>query len=78
MAIVAIAAVAAMLIATSMIATDSVFAKKYRNRIVEQVDDCGNYELPINETCSNSGLNIEEQENIDNMTTIHYSLLPFP
>ena len=56
----------------------SVFAKKYKAQTVEQVNGCGNNALPTNVTCSSSGLNTEKQENINNMTMIHYSLLPFP
>lgn len=57
---------------------NNVFAKKLKTRIGEQVNDCGNNVLTTNVTCSNSGSNSEGHENINNMTIVHYSFLPFP
>lgn len=57
---------------------DNIFAKKYKTPTVQQVNDCGNYGLPTNITCSNSGFHTDGQENINNMTIVNYSPLPFP
>ena len=62
MAIVAIAAVGAMLIATSMIATDSAFAKKYKKtQTGAQANACGNGKLPMKDLLSGNQFAITGQ-----------------
>ena len=57
---------------------DNVFAKNYKPKVEEQVNNCGNNALPSNITCSNLGPSTAIQENTNNMTIKHYSHLPFP
>jgi hypothetical protein len=57
---------------------NNVFAKDYKPKIEQQINNCGNNALPANITCSNLSHNAEAQKNINNMTIVHYSLLPFP
>ena len=57
---------------------NNVFAKNRNPKTEEQVNNCGNNALPSNITCANLGPNSEIQENINNMTIMHYSHLPFP
>ena len=54
------------------------YLEKYKAHTTEQVNRCGNNALPTNVTCSNLDLSIERQENINNMTIMNYSFLPFP
>jgi hypothetical protein len=65
-AIVAIAAVAAMLIATSAISVQDAFAgkKKYeKNQALSQANACGNGEMPTNVACQNIGSQVQGDEN---------------
>jgi len=57
---------------------NNVFAKIYKHKAEEQVNNCGNNALPSNITCSNLGPDATVQENINNMTIMRYSHLPFP
>jgi hypothetical protein len=57
---------------------NNVFAKNYKHKAEDQVNNCGNNALPSNMTCSNLGPDTAVQENINNMTIMHYSHLPFP
>jgi hypothetical protein len=61
-----VAAVAAMLIATSAVATEDAFAgkKKYKNQATSQANACGNGELPLNVGCQNSDSQIQGDENV--------------
>ena len=59
-------------------ADNEASARKYKAQTVEQINGCGNNALPTNVTCSNSVSNTKGQENINNMTIVHYSFLPFP
>ncbi|HEY7573361.1 MAG TPA: hypothetical protein VH796_18535 [Nitrososphaeraceae archaeon] len=55
----------------------NALAKEYKKtQTVTQLNNCGNYILPSNVTCSNS--NSEIQGNQNNLNTIAFSLLPFP
>jgi hypothetical protein len=67
MAIVAVAAVAAMLIATSALATEDAFAGKKKgyekNQATSQANACGNGELPLNVGCQNIDSQIQGDEN---------------
>jgi hypothetical protein len=67
LAIVAVAAVAAMLIATSAVATEDAFAGKKKgyekNQAISQANACGNGELPLNVYCQNIGSQIQGDEN---------------
>jgi hypothetical protein len=48
LAIVAVAAIAAMLVATSLVGTNDAFALKYKkNQATSQANACGNGELPL-------------------------------
>jgi hypothetical protein len=63
LAVVAIAAVAAMLIA-SLVGTNYVFAGGYeKNQATSQANACGNGELPWNIGCQNVGSQIQGDEN---------------
>ena len=61
------AAVAAMLIATSAVATEDAFAGKKKgyekNQAISQANACGNGELPLNVYCQNIGSQIQGDEN---------------
>jgi hypothetical protein len=57
---------------------NNVFAKNYNPKTEEQVNNCGNNALSGNITCVNLGPNTEIQKNINNMTIMRYSHLPFP
>jgi hypothetical protein len=66
LAIVAIAAVAAMLVATSLVGTNDAFAgkKKYeKNQAISQANACGNGKLPLNVGCQNIASQIQGDEN---------------
>ena len=63
MAIVAV--IAATLVATTAITTDSAFATKYKekNQATSQANACGNGELPLNVGCQNAASQIQGDEN---------------
>ena len=66
LAIVAVSAVAAMLVATSLVGTNDAFAgkKKYeKNQATSQANACGNGELPLNVYCQNINSQIQGEEN---------------
>jgi hypothetical protein len=67
MALVAVAAVAAMLIATSALATEDAFAGKKKgyekNQATSQANACGNGKLPLNVGCQNVASQIQGDEN---------------
>jgi hypothetical protein len=63
LAVVAIAAVAAMLVA-SVVGTNTVFAGGYeKNQATSQANACGNGKLPLNIGCQNVGSQIQGDEN---------------
>jgi hypothetical protein len=63
LAVVAIAAIAAMLVA-SLVGTNAVFAGGYeRNQATSQANACGNGKLPLNIGCQNVGSQIQGDEN---------------
>ena len=65
-AIVAVAAVAAMLIATSAISVEDAFAgkkKKEYNQATSQANVCGNDLMPLNVGCQNTGSQVQGDEN---------------
>jgi hypothetical protein len=66
-AIVIVAAIAVMLIATSAVATEDAFAGKKKgyekNQAISQANACGNGELPLNVYCQNIGSQIQGDEN---------------
>jgi hypothetical protein len=57
---------------------NDLFAKNFKPNTEQQINNCGNNALPANITCSNLSPNTEAQKNINNMTIVHNSLLPFP
>jgi hypothetical protein len=64
-----------------MLGTDAgnnSLAIKYATQTVEQINNCGNYELSKNVACSNLNLNSERVSINNNMTLVHQSFLPFP
>ena len=66
LAIVAVATVTAMLIATSIVGTHDAFAdkKKYgKSQALSQVNECGNGAMPYNVFCNNVGSQIQGKEN---------------
>ena len=66
LAIVAVAAVTAMLIATSIVGTHDAFAdkKKYgKSQALSQVNSCGNEYLPMNVGCQNTGSQVQGNGN---------------
>jgi hypothetical protein len=61
--VVAIAAVAAMLVA-SFVGTNAVYASGYeKNQATSQANACGNGKLPLNVGCQNAGSQIQGDEN---------------
>ena len=56
------AAIAAMLIGATALATDSVFAYD-KSQATAQSNGCGNGELPLNIACQNSASQIQGDEN---------------
>jgi hypothetical protein len=63
LAVVAVAAVAAMLVA-SVVGTNTVFAGGYeKNQATSQANACGNGKLPLNIGCQNVGSQIQGDEN---------------
>jgi len=66
LAIVAVAAIAAMLVATTLVNTNDAFAgkKKYeKNQAISQANACGNGKLPLNIGCQNIASQIQGDEN---------------
>lgn len=67
LSIVAVAAIAAMLIATAAIATEDAFAGKKKktkySQALSQANACGNGELPLNVGCQNTASQIQGDEN---------------
>jgi len=65
--IAVVAAVAAMLIATSAVATEDAFAGKKKgyekNQAISQANACGNGKLPFNVGCQNTASQIQGDEN---------------
>jgi len=65
--IAVVAAVAAMLIATSAVATEDAFAGKKKwyekNQATSQANACGNGKLPFNVGCQNTASQIQGDEN---------------
>jgi hypothetical protein len=63
LAVVAIAAVAAMLVA-SLVGTNTVFAGGYeKNQATSQANACGNGKLPLNVGCQNIDSQVQGDEN---------------
>jgi hypothetical protein len=71
---------AGLLVVTLAVDTDgSASAKKYKKtQTVAQVNNCGNYILPINVTCSNFNSNSKDNGDYDNVGATNPSLPPFP
>ena len=66
LAIVAVATVTAMLIATSIVGTHDAFAdkKKYgKSQALSQANSCGNEYLPMNVGCQNTGSQVQGNGN---------------
>jgi len=65
--IAVVAAVAAMLMATSAVATEDAFAGKKKgyekNQATSQANACGNGVLPLNVGCQNTASQIQGDEN---------------
>jgi uncharacterized membrane protein len=76
--LVAVAAVAAMLVAATALATDNAFADKKRHddkkksysktQAVSQVNDCGNGEFPEEVFCQNLASQIQGDNNAPALT----------
>ena len=70
LAIVAVAAVTAMLIATSVVGTHDAFAEKMKyekNQALSQANACGNDYLPMNIGCQNVGSQIQGDGNFKSL-----------
>ena len=63
--LVVVAAMTAMLIGATALATDSAFAtkKKEYNQATSQANACGNGKLPLNVFCQNLGSQVQGDEN---------------
>lgn len=65
--IAVVAAVAAMLVATSAMATEDAFAGKKKgyekNQAISQANACGNGKLPLNVGCQNIASQVQGDEN---------------
>jgi hypothetical protein len=70
-----VAAMAVMLIGSTVLATEDAFADKKRHddkkkggyeksQAVSQVNDCGNGELPLNIGCQNTASQIQGDDNV--------------
>jgi hypothetical protein len=59
----AIAAIAALLIATVALATDSAFATRKKTQTTAQENACGNGALPLNIFCQNAGSQVQGKDN---------------
>ena len=67
-AIVAIAAVVTMLVATSVVATDSVIAKKYKKtQTAAQANACGNGKLSLKILCQAINSQLQGNNNAVNV-----------
>ena len=60
--IIAIAAVAALLSAASLVGTNTVVAYE-KSHAIDQVNECGNGELPLNVACENIGSQVQGKYN---------------
>lgn len=61
---VIVAVLAATLVATTAMSSDSAFATKYnKNQAISQANDCGNGKLPLNIGCQNVGSQVQGDEN---------------
>lgn len=77
MSIMAVAALAAMLVAsTALTSTDDAFADKKKKKkgyeksqALSQANACGNGELPLNVFCSNTASQIQGDENAVGITS---------
>jgi hypothetical protein len=59
-----VAVLAATLVGTTAITTDSAYATKYhKNQALSQANACGNGELPLNIGCQNIASQIQGDEN---------------
>jgi hypothetical protein len=67
LAILAIAAVAGLLIATATIATDNAFATRKKTQTTAQANDCGNGPLPLAIFCQTLSNQIQGNDNAVNM-----------
>jgi hypothetical protein len=71
--LVVVAAVAAMLIAATALATDNAFADKKKggykkSQAVVQTNDCGNGDTPIDVFCQNLASQIQGDDNSPSLT----------
>ncbi len=71
---------AGLLVVTLAVDTDgSASAKKYKKtQTVAQVNNCGNYILPTNVTCSNISSNSKDYGDYNGVGATNPSLPPFP
>jgi hypothetical protein len=75
--LIAIIITVGLLVVPVGIDTDGNAQAKYKKTMMmAQVNNCGNYILPTNITCSNS--DSEVQGNQNSLNSIAFSLLPFP
>ena len=59
-----VAVLAATLVATTVMSSESAFATKYnKNQAISQANDCGNGKLPLNIGCQNVGSQVQGDEN---------------
>ena len=59
-----VAVLAATLVATTVMSSDSAFATKYnKNQAISQANDCGNGKLPLNIGCQNVASQVQGDEN---------------
>ena len=76
-AIISIITVGSLVVTVGIGVDGNAQAKEYKKtQTIAQVNNCGNYILPTNITCSNS--DSEVQGNQNSLNSIAFSLLPFP
>ncbi len=76
-AIISIITVGLLVVTVGIGVDGNAQAKEYKKtQTMAQVNNCGNYILPTNITCSNS--DSEVQGNQNSLNSIAFSLLPFP
>ena len=76
-AIISIITVGLLVVPIGIGVDENAQAKEYKKTLTTaQVNNCGNYILPTNITCSNSDSDLQGNQN--SLNSIAFSLLPFP
>ena len=70
MQLLMVAVVTAMLVTSAALATEGVYATKYKekNQAVSQVNECGNGELAMNVLCNDVASTVQGKRNVVSLT----------